>query len=146
MARVRSRMEAALAAGKAYATDEETYPDAADTTPASIPAHGYFLTDSASVSAGLDFADIATRVKGVVHIGQETAGDTRYLDVRSEKLPSGKGEITFSAAAHRGRVRADNQTCVPTHLWRGDISDTPALGKWVGQLTTASTAAGQPAR
>jgi hypothetical protein len=139
MARVRKGMDGALARGEPYVSDVKTYPAVTDTTPAAIPAHSYFLTDPGCVSACLDFADIATRVRGMVHIGKETAGDTHYLDIRSEKLPSGKGEIIFSVAAHRGRARADNQTYVPAHVWDGSIADTKALEAWVGELAEAGS-------
>jgi hypothetical protein len=132
MARVSSAMVAAVAAGEPYASDVSTFPAITDSSRGPVPARTYLLTDGTCVSACLDFVDVARRVSGVVHIGQETAGDTSYLDVRNEKLPSGLGELIFSASAHRGRMRADNATYVPTHAWDGDISDTQALEVWVG--------------
>lgn len=139
MATLQVKMEEALARGQDYCSVEKDYPSPVDADPLPVPAQTFFLNDHSLVSAGLDFADIVLAIPGVVQIGRETAGDTRYLDIRQQALPSGRAQLVFPVAAHRGRVRGDNQSYSPVHYWKGSIADTPALEKWVAELRTSDS-------
>jgi hypothetical protein len=93
----------------------------------------YVITDAGCASACLDAVDL-WRALGAVHIGQTTSADTFYMDVRTQRLPSGLGNIVVPMKVYRGRSRGANQPIVPTHAFAGDIADTAALERWIGGL------------
>ncbi|MFV0934467.1 S41 family peptidase [Pseudomonas jessenii] len=88
------------------------------------------VTDSFCASACLDFADVVLAVPGVVHLGLPTSGDTLYIDIGSQTLPSGS-EFWLPLKVWRGRTRGNNQGYDPQFVFNGDINDTPAVQKWV---------------
>ncbi|MEZ5959316.1 MAG: S41 family peptidase [Hyphomonadaceae bacterium] len=116
-----------------YFGEAMTYLDPT-TPPDTLLPTVYLLTDTFCVSACLDFADLMLRIDGVVQVGLPTSGDTQYLEVIAQRLPSGIGQISFPVAAHRGRVRQDNQVYTPSALWDGNIADTAALEAWIASL------------
>jgi hypothetical protein len=91
----------------------------------------YLLTDGACASACLDFADVARRLPGVVHIGQATSGDAIYIDNRSEGLPSGLASLSFGMKVYRNRVRANNQWYDPAQRWPGGTMTDEAVARWI---------------
>lgn len=97
----------------------------------------YVLTDFGCASACLDAVDILTAA-GAVVIGQETSGDTVYMETRSEPLPSGRVRAYLPMKVYRGRPRGNNETVVPAHAWTGEMSDTAGLEAWVMQLAGAA--------
>jgi hypothetical protein len=130
---VRAGMQEALSGGHHYFREAITYPDTSEAAPVPHPPV-YLLTDALCVSACLDFVDLMLRVEGVIQVGRATSGDTRYLEVRTEQLPSGIAQLSLPAAAHRGRQRQDNEIHVPTVVWEGNIADTAALEAWITSL------------
>lgn len=88
------------------------------------------VTDSFCASACLDFADVVLAVPGVVHLGLPTSGDTLYIDIGSQTLPSGS-EFWLPLKVWRGRTRGNNQGYDPKFVFNGDINDTPAVQQWV---------------
>ena len=132
---VEQGMQQALSQGDDYYAEMQQA--AADTNHQPLTKRTVFLlVDQACVSACLDFIDLLTQIPGVTLVGKQTSGDTRYLEVRAASLPSGLGQIAFPTAAHRGRLRADNQSYVPAHVWDGDISKTAELEGWLQDLAS----------
>ncbi|TFB32433.1 peptidase [Pseudomonas sp. F01002] len=88
------------------------------------------VTDSFCASACLDFADAVLAVPGATHFGLSTSGDTLYIDIGSQVLPSG-AQFWLPLKVWRGRVRGNNQSYDPQYVFDGDINDTPAVQKWL---------------
>lgn len=88
------------------------------------------VTDSLCASACLDFADAVLADPGAIHFGLSTSGDTLYIDIGSQVLPSG-AQFWLPLKVWRGRVRGNNQSYDPSYTFEGDIHDTPAVQKWV---------------
>ncbi|MEO0830144.1 MAG: S41 family peptidase, partial [Pseudomonadota bacterium] len=95
-------LEKACAAGEtlARATATVTEPEG-EAPPSPFAGRVFLLTDGACASACLDFADIARRLPGVVHVGRPTNADTLYIEVRGEMLPSGLGQIAVPMKVYR---------------------------------------------
>lgn len=98
----------------------------------------YFLTDANCASACLDFADQALQAPNVVHVGQATSGDTVYMDVASQRLPSNAGTFGFATKVYRGRPRGRNAAYVPRFEWKGDPWKTSELEAWIAGLATGA--------
>ncbi len=73
----------------------------------------YVLQDAACGSACLDFMDILKQMPNVKFLGQVTASDTNYLEVRGELLPSGEGGFITPMKVWRNRPRASGQAYQP---------------------------------
>lgn len=101
--------------------------------PPALKGPVYFITDTGCASACLDAADL-WRALGAVQVGQETSGDTLYMDVRQDMLPSGQGQAVIPMKVYRGRRRGANVPLVPVHRYAGDMRDTVALEAWVARL------------
>jgi len=93
------------------------------------------LTDSWCTSACLMFADLVFELGDVVHVGQPTNADTLYTGVRKQKLESKHASLTLPTEVFRRRKRGSNQTYVPKHVFRGEMSDTYELERWILKLT-----------
>jgi len=100
-------------------------------TPSRMRGHVLVLTDSACFSSCLATLGFFERL-GATLVGQTTAADTHYTNVREIVLPSGLS--TFStlqaidpaAPLHIGPY-------IPAYHFDGDISDTAALERWITQ-------------
>jgi acyl-CoA-binding protein len=101
---------------------------------ADLKSKVYVLTDKHCFSACLDFMDIVKEIGGIVQVGQETGGDTKYVQLGEFALPSGNGLIKISYTGHSGRVRKDNETYKPDYKFKGDMSDTKAIQQWIINL------------
>ena len=88
------------------------------------------VTDSFCASACLDFVGVVLAIPGVVHLGASTSGDTVYIDIGSQTLPSG-AQFWIPLKVWRGRARGNNQSYEPSFVFDGDINDTAAVQKWV---------------
>ncbi|MGW8462432.1 S41 family peptidase [Pseudomonas sp. CLCA07] len=88
------------------------------------------VTDSFCASACLDFVGVVLAIPGVVHLGASTSGDTVYIDIGSQTLPSG-AQFWIPLKVWRGRARGSNQSYDPSFVFDGDINDTVAVQKWV---------------
>ncbi|HSI03627.1 MAG: S41 family peptidase [Myxococcota bacterium] len=93
------------------------------------------LTDSWCTSACLMFADLLFELGDVMHVGQPTNADTLYTGVRKQKLESKHASLTLPTEVFRRRKRGSNQTYVPRHVFRGEMSDTYELERWILKLT-----------
>lgn len=91
----------------------------------------YVLTDTACASACLDFLDLMLPAKNVTHIGLPTSGDTLYMEVRSEALPSNFFTLNFATKVYRNRVRGHNAFYSPDYVWDGDIKNTKEIQHWI---------------
>ena len=94
----------------------------------------FFLTDSRCASACLDFADVVTRLPGVVHIGLPTSADAIYIDVVGQPLTSGVAGFSWSLKVYRNRIRGNNQWYEPKVLWTGGAMTDEAVAAWVKTL------------
>lgn len=98
-----------------------------------MKARVYVLTDYGCASACLDAVDLL-KALGAVQVGQETSADTLYMDVREQRLPSGRVEAVVPMKVYRGRARGNNVTAVPAHEWTGALGDTAGLQAWIAKL------------
>jgi hypothetical protein len=97
----------------------------------------WLVTDASCGSACLDAVDL-WRALGAVHVGRTTGADTRYLDVRQRRRPSGVTAKAMPMKVYRGRPRGANEPVVPVHRFDGDIADTAALEAWLASLPRPS--------
>ena len=115
-------------------TADEVRPRPAGPPPSNpVKARVYVLTDVGCASACLSFMDEMMRFPGVTQIGTET-----HIDRRSGgwpgrvQLPSGIAQVGMGGRMVReSRKRGENETWVPTYRFPGDITDTPAVQRWV---------------
>lgn len=116
--------------------EDETRAQPQDEAPVESGPSGpvYFITDAGCASACLDAVDLWSAL-GAVHVGQTTSADTFYMDVRTQRLPSGLGGIVVPMKVYRGRGRDANEPVVPVHAFTGDIADTAALESWIAGLS-----------
>ena len=129
------RMAEALAR-KETLINQTAIKEAASAPPAAAPlsqAKVALVTDYGCASSCLDFADKVLALPGAVHLGQTTAADTVYMEVRGLPLPSGLGRFVVSQKVYRGRARGHNEPYVPKAKFDGPISDTPRVQAWVMQ-------------
>jgi hypothetical protein len=87
------------------------------------------ITDGACASACLNVMDDALLYPGVVHLGQATSADTRYLDLDQYAIGDRMG-VTIPRKAWFGRLRGNNQPYVPTHVYRGDLGNDEQVRDW----------------
>ena len=80
------------------------------TTPVYVITHGH------CGSACLDAVDLFKAFPNVKLIGAPTASDTNYMDVRSEILPSGLGQVVIPQKVYVGRNRASGAFYTPDIL------------------------------
>jgi hypothetical protein len=130
--RMEQGLAGARAEGQALWRQMPGPPTPSDADAPRVPAKVFVLTDHGCGSACLDAVDLLTGL-GAIHVGQETAADTLYMETRGEPLPSG-ARIWIPMKVYRGRKRGSNVPAVPAHAWRGDIGDTEGLRKWIGAL------------
>lgn len=94
----------------------------------------YLLTDHACFSSCLLMTD-TFKSRGAVHVGLPTDAATRYMEVRSETLPSRLAsfstlqKVAFGAPAWLGPYE-------PAVRFGGDMSDTAALERWIQLLAS----------
>jgi oligopeptide transport system substrate-binding protein len=108
-------------------------------TPAPLPPI-YVLTDAACGSACLDAVDL-WKALGAIQVGQETAADTFYMDVRRVPLPSAVSSLWLPMKVVRGRPRGWNTPQTPAASYEGDMADTDAIDRWIKTLRAG---AGRP--
>lgn len=129
---IETGMREARERGDALWTQVSEPPMPADPADPKVTAKAFVLTDYGCASAWLDAVDLLTAL-GVVQVGQETSGDTLYMEIRSQMQPSG-ARIWVPMKVYRGRKRGSNVPAVPAHRWTGDMGDTDALRRWIASL------------
>ena len=105
--------------------------------PSPMKARTWVLTDSGCASACLDAVDLL-KALGATQVGQETSGDTAYMEIREEALPGGRVVARLPMKVYRGRPRGDNETYAPAHEWTGALGDTAGLEAWLAGLDAAA--------
>lgn len=129
-------MQRALDKGQVFFRNAEPPTSKGLPAGAASPFRGkvYLLTDSACASACLDFADVVTRLPGVVHVGLPTSADAIYIDVVGKTLNNGQSRFSWSLKVYRNRVRGNNQWYEPRIRWPGGTMTDSALAAWVKTL------------
>lgn len=117
--------------------EEEAAAPAAPAGASPMKARTWVLTDSGCASACLDAVDLL-KALGATHVGQETSGDTAYMEVRDEPLPGGRVVARIPMKVYRGRPRGDNETHAPVHEWTGALGDTAGIETWLAGLDAAA--------
>lgn len=120
-----------------HVEEEEEAPAAPPAGSSPMTARTWVLTDSGCASACLDAVDLL-KALGATHVGQETSGDTAYMEVRDEPLPGGRVVARVPMKVYRGRPRGDNETHVPVHAWTGALADTAGIEAWLAGLDAAA--------
>ena len=110
---------------------------AAPAGPSPMKARTWVLTDSGCASACLDAVDLL-KALGATHVGQETSGDTVYMEIRQQPLPDGRVAARIPMKVYRGRPRGNNETHVPVHEWTGALADTGGIETWLAGLDAAA--------
>ena len=129
-------MKRALKRGAALLREDEPKPPARPVPPSPVHSRVYALTDGRCASACLDFVDqVVTLPTGRV-IGWPTSADSTYLELRPAPLPSGHATLRLAIKVYRNRLRGNNAPYVPNMRFHGELSDTPAVEKWVLHLAT----------
>lgn len=131
-------LTAARAAGEPlWRQADDEPPPPAPAAPSPMRARAYVLTDAGCASACLDAVDLL-KALGAVQVGEETSGDTVYMEVRSDVLPSGRVTARVPMKVYRGRARGNNETAVPAHAWIGAMGDTAGIEAWIAGLDAAA--------
>ncbi len=132
-------MRAARAEGRPLWREPEDDPamSAAPAGPTLMKARTWILTDAGCASACLDAVDLL-KALGAIQVGQETSGDTAYMEIRDEPLPGGRVVARIPMKVYRGRPRGDNETHVPAHVWTGALADTAGIEAWLAGLDAAA--------
>ena len=73
----------------------------------------YVITPGRCASACLDAIDTFTLFGNMSLVGAPTSGDTVYMEVRSEELPSGKGRIVIPIKFWHQRPRESGEVYQP---------------------------------
>lgn len=76
----------------------------------------YVIIEGGCVSACLDAVDTFTRFKNVKLVGAPTSADTEYLEVRRQRLPSGRGSVILPTKIWVNRPRKPGQVYHPDLL------------------------------
>ncbi|MGJ8522487.1 hypothetical protein R84981_001175 [Carnimonas sp. R-84981] len=97
----------------------------------------YVLTDHRCYSSCLNAVDYF-RSLGAVQIGQETNGDSLYMDSRKLTLPSGRLEASVPLEVLRNRPRGDLVTWKPEIPLPAHIKGDDAVESWVISLPERS--------
>ena len=115
VARTGAKMKAALAKGDPFfvAPSEGGGRSARRMPPSDFTTRVYVITPGRCASACLDALDTFTRFPNVTRIGAPTAADSTYMEVRTEKLPSGQGMAVIPIKAWMNRTRATGEIYRP---------------------------------
>lgn len=135
-------LSAAKARGETFhksAFGKELLAEAKPSKPRALPPV-YVITDGGCVSACLDGVDTFTRFEGVTLVGASTSADTEYLEIRREKLPSGRGLVILPTKIWVNRPRAPGEVYHPdipvTDLdWNTEAMTRAILNDLAGERT-----------
>ncbi|WP_265570114.1 S41 family peptidase [Sphingomicrobium nitratireducens] len=96
------------------ASDPEEEEQMRGTSPASDFATPVFvIVPGRCASACLDALDTFTRFENVTLVGAPSASDTTYMEVRTEALPSGRGQIVIPIKFWHNRPRGSGEAYYP---------------------------------
>jgi hypothetical protein len=89
------------------------------------------LTDSNCASSCLTFLSQVLQIPGVIHVGQETTGNSPYVEGRKVELPSKLGYLFFPMKLVPIDPKEYFKPFTPAHVYDGDIEETKALEIWI---------------
>lgn len=99
-----------------------------------VKAQVYLLTDYGCASACISFVDEMRRFPCVTQIGMETHVDRRSGGwPAAYDLPSGLAVVRMGRMVRENRKRGENEVWAPAIRFSGDIADTEAVKRWVGE-------------
>jgi len=75
----------------------------------------------------------------MIHVGQSTGAHTGYGEVRAVELPSKMALLFFPMSVIRNEPRPWNQPFIPQYHFKGDMSNTNALKKWILDIDTTTS-------
>lgn len=101
-----------------------------------FPAKVYFLSNGSCGSTCLNFADQVLMIPGVKLIGSATSGDSAYMEVRDEALPSGLARMTFPQKVWRGMGRGNLEAYQPDAIYNGAWDDKSVRAWVLGLVAT----------
>lgn len=101
--------------------------------PNPVKARVYVLADYGCASACLSFLDEMMLFPDVTLLGSETHIDRRSGGGNSFELPSGLARVAMGQLLRDGRGRGENEAWVPgdPYRFRGDVTDTAAIERWI---------------
>lgn len=102
-----------------------------------FPAKVYFLSNGSCGSTCLNFADQLLMIPGVSLIGSATSGDSAYMEVRDEALPSGLARLTFPQKVWRGMGRGNLEAYQPDIPYDGPWDDRSVRAWALGLIENA---------
>ncbi len=82
-------------------------------------------------------------IPGVKLIGSATSGDSAYMEVRDEALPSGLARMTFPQKVGRGMGRGNLEAYQPDFVYDGPWDDR-SIRAWVLSLIQMQSALSLP--
>jgi hypothetical protein len=131
--RIRTDIEAmrkAIAAGRVFSRPVDCgRPTHAPRVSATNGPRIFVLTDRVCFSSCLIVVNHFLKL-GATQIGEETNADTRYQENRREILPSGLAMFGVQTAVSPGEPQRVGPF-VPRYVFNGDLTDTPAVERWV---------------
>jgi hypothetical protein len=135
--KVAAGLHGALRLGEALYREADAAPATRDEArppdPTALASRVFLVTDGRCSSACADFVDAALRYPNVVHVGAATDADSPYTEIRPVSLPSGIATLNLATKVYRNRPRT-GRPFVPSHLFPGELGDTPALEAWILDL------------
>lgn len=102
----------------------------ASTVPSPFPARVWVLSNGSCASSCLNFADRILFIPGVRLAGLATSADGKYMEVRSEILPSGTARFTLPQKVARGDGRAHMEFYAPDEAYDGAWNDA-SVRQWL---------------
>jgi hypothetical protein len=100
-------------------------------------AQVYLLSNGTCGSTCLNFADQVLMIPGMKLIGSATNGDSAYMEVRDEALPSGLARLTFPQKVWRGMGRGNLEAYYPDIVYDGAWDDR-SVRAWVMQIVAGT--------
>lgn len=94
---------------------QELSAEAEPSVPRDLPPV-YVITDGGCASACLDAVDTFAQFDNVTRVGAPTSGDTAYLEVRRQPLPSGRGSVILPMKIWINRPRGSGEVYHPDIL------------------------------
>lgn len=89
------------------------------------------VTDSDCASSCLTFLSQVLQIPAVIHVGQETTGNSPYVEGRKVEIPSKLGNLFFPMKIVPIDPKEYFKPFTPLHIYDGDIQETKALESWI---------------
>jgi hypothetical protein len=105
-----------------------------------FPARVYVVSNGSCGSSCLNFADRVLMVPGVQLIGAATSGDSPYMEVRQQRLPSGLVDLVLPQKVWRGMGRGWLEAYAPDVPYGGPWDDASVRAWVMALIETAAPA------